>query len=135
MQYLANDFERALKIKNQKALILGATSGDTGSAALQAFSGLENLDIFILFPKGRVSPVQEAQMTSVINKGANAVEVEGDFDDCQQIVKDIFEDINFRDEVNLSAVNSINWARVIPQIVYYFDGGIAVEIEIEIERP
>ena len=75
MQYLAHDFERALKTTNQKSLILGATSGDTGSAALQAFSGLENLDIFILFPKGRVSPVQEAQMTSIIDIGANAVEI------------------------------------------------------------
>jgi len=120
MQYLANDFERALKTINQRSLILGATSGDTGSAALQAFSGSENLDIFILFPKGRVSPVQEAQMTSIIDIGANAVEIEGDFDDCQKIVKDIFADTNFREEVNLSAVNSINWARVIPQIVYYF---------------
>tara|TARA_B100001996_G_scaffold129557_1_gene98417 strand:- start:565 stop:1974 length:1410 start_codon:yes stop_codon:yes gene_type:complete len=120
MQFLANDFERALKSKKQNSLILGATSGDTGSAALQAFSGKENLDIFILFPKGRVSAIQEAQMTSIIETGANAVQIDGDFDDCQEIVKSIFNDIQFREKVNLSAVNSINWARVIPQVVYYF---------------
>ena len=120
MQFLANDFERALKSKKQNSLILGATSGDTGSAALQAFSGKENLDIFILFPKGRVSAIQEAQMTSIIETGANAVQIDGDFDDCQEIVKSIFNDIQFREKVNLSAVNSINLARVIPQVVYYF---------------
>ena len=120
MQFLANDFERALEAKKQSSIILGATSGDTGSAALHAFSGKQNLDIFILFPKGRVSAIQEAQMTSIIENGANAVQIDGDFDDCQEIVKSIFNDINFRDKVNLSAINSINWARVIPQIVYYF---------------
>ena len=120
MQLLASDFERVLSVTNQKSLILGATSGDTGSAALQAFAGKDNLDIFILFPKGRVSPIQEAQMTSIIEDGAHAIQIDGDFDDCQQIVKDIFSDKKFRERVNLSAVNSINWARVVPQIVYYF---------------
>ena len=120
MQFLANDFERILSNNKQNSLILGATSGDTGSAALKAFAGKDNLDIFILFPKSRVSPIQEAQMTSVINEGAYAVQVDGDFDDCQQIVKDLFEDMSFKERVNLSAVNSINWVRVVPQIVYYF---------------
>ena len=120
MQFLANDFERILSNNKQNSLILGATSGDTGSAALKAFAGKDNLDIFILFPKSRVSPIQEAQMTSIINEGAYAVQVDGDFDDCQQIVKDLFEDMSFKERVNLSAVNSINWVRVVPQIVYYF---------------
>ena len=120
MQFLANDFERILSNNKQNSLILGATSGDTGSAALKAFAGKDNLDIFILFPKSRVSPIQEAQMTSIINEGAYAVQVDGDFDDCQQIVKDLFEDRSFKERVNLSAVNSINWVRVVPQIVYYF---------------
>ena len=120
MQYLAKDFERALALKNKNSLILGATSGDTGSAALNAFAGLPGIDIFILFPKDRVSPIQEAQMTSVIDEGAHAIKIDGDFDDCQQIVKEIFLDIPFRNRVNLSAVNSINWARLLPQIVYYF---------------
>ncbi len=120
MQLLASDFERVLSVTNQKSLVLGATSGDTGSAALQAFAGKDNLDIFILFPKGRVSAIQEAQMTSIIEDGAHAIQIDGDFDDCQQIVKDIFSDKKYRKRVNLSAVNSINWARVVPQIVYYF---------------
>jgi len=120
MQYLARDFERAIKNNNNKALILGATSGDTGSAALNAFAGNSNIDIFILFPRGRVSPIQEAQMTSVIEDGAHAIQVDGDFDQCQAIVKEIFSDISFRERVNLSAINSINWARLMPQIVYYF---------------
>ena len=120
MQFLSFDFERVLKSLNQKALILGATSGDTGSAALNAFAGNSEIDIFILFPKGRVSAIQEAQMTSIIADGAHAIQIEGDFDDCQEIVKEIFLDHKFRQRVNLSAINSINWARLMPQIVYYF---------------
>ena len=120
MQFLSMDFERVLKSKNQKALILGATSGDTGSAALNAFAGHSEIDIFILFPKGRVSYVQEAQMTSVNADGAHSIQIEGNFDDCQEIVKEIFLDQKFRQRVNLSAINSINWARLLPQIVYYF---------------
>ena len=84
------------------------------------------LDIFILFPEGRVSPVQQRQMTSVIAPGAHAVAVAGDFDDCQAIVKELFNDHGFRDDVNLSAVNSINWARLMPQIVYYFKAALAL---------
>lgn len=120
MQFLARAFDRALQASSKQAVILGATSGDTGSAALEAFQGRAAIDIFILFPDGRVSPVQQRQMTSVIADGANAVSVSGDFDDCQAIVKTLFNDHEFRDEVNLSAVNSINWARLMPQIVYYF---------------
>ena len=120
MQFLARAFDRALLKKQQHAVILGATSGDTGSAALEAFKGRDAVDIFILFPDNRVSPVQQRQMTSVTADGAHAVSVAGDFDDCQALVKTLFNDLSFRDQVNLSAVNSINWARLMPQIVYYF---------------
>ena len=126
MQFLARAFDRALKASSRQAVILGATSGDTGSAALEAFQGRDAIDIFILFPDGRVSPVQQRQMTSVIADGANAVSVSGDFDDCQAIVKTLFNDHSFRDTVNLSAVNSINWARLMPQIVYYFSSALAL---------
>ena len=126
MQFLSRAFDRALRSAGRKAVILGATSGDTGSAALEAFKGRDAVDIFILFPEGRVSPVQQRQMTSVIAEGAHAVAVSGDFDDCQAIVKSLFNDHAFRDEVNLSAVNSINWARLMPQIVYYFKAALAL---------
>ena len=126
MQFLSRAFDRALQAKGRQAVILGATSGDTGSAALEAFRGRAAVDIFILFPEGRVSPVQQRQMTSVIAPGAHAVAVAGDFDDCQAIVKELFNDHAFRDEVNLSAVNSINWARLMPQIVYYFKAALAL---------
>ncbi|MDB2325133.1 threonine synthase [Alphaproteobacteria bacterium] len=126
MQFLARAFDRALKRSSQQAVILGATSGDTGSAALEAFKGRAAIDVFILFPEGRVSPVQQRQMTSVDAAGAHAVAVHGDFDDCQAIVKDLFNQHDFRDAVNLSAVNSINWARLMPQIVYYFSAALAL---------
>lgn len=126
MQFLSRAFDRALQAKGRQAVILGATSGDTGSAALEAFRGRAAVDIFILFPEGRVSPVQQRQMTSVIAPGAHAVAVAGDFDDCQAIVKELFNDHAFRDDVNLSAVNSINWARLMPQIVYYFKAALAL---------
>ena len=126
MQFLARAFDRALAKKNQHAVILGATSGDTGSAALEAFQGRKSIDVFVLFPDGRVSPVQQRQMTSVIADGAFAVSVKGDFDDCQALVKTLFNDHQFRDAVNLSAVNSINWARLMPQIVYYFSSALAL---------
>ena len=126
MQFLSRAFDRALRSAGRQAVILGATSGDTGSAALEAFKGREAVDIFILFPEGRVSPVQQRQMTSVVAAGAHAVAVDGDFDDCQAIVKTLFNDHSFRDAVNLSAVNSINWARLMPQIVYYFKAALAL---------
>lgn len=124
MQFLSRAFDRALQSAGRQAVILGATSGDTGSAALEAFQGRGAVDIFILFPEGRVSPVQQRQMTSVDAAGAHAVAVGGDFDDCQAIVKSLFNDHGFRDTVGLSAVNSINWARLMPQIVYYFKAAL-----------
>lgn len=126
MQVLSRLFDRALAIEGRRAVILGATSGDTGSAALEAFRDRDAVDVFILFPKGRVSPVQQKQMTSVIAEGVYAVAVDGDFDDCQQLVKSCFNDLKFRDQVHLSAVNSINWARLMPQIVYYFTAALAL---------
>ena len=126
MQFLSRIFDRALSKKGKRAVILGATSGDTGSAALEAFKNRDTVDVFILFPDGRVSPVQQKQMTSVIAEGAHAVAVKGDFDDCQALVKSCFNDHAFRDSVNLSAVNSINWARLMPQIVYYFTSALKV---------
>lgn len=126
MQFLARAFDRALQRSSQQAVILGATSGDTGSAALEAFQGRDAIDVFILYPEGRVSPVQQRQMTSVIADGANAVGVYGDFDDCQAIVKQLFNQHEFRDKINLAAVNSINWARLMPQIVYYFSSAIGL---------
>ena len=124
MQFLSRAFDRALTRQNRTAVILGATSGDTGSAALEAFKGRKSVDVFILFPDGRVSAVQQKQMTSVSADGAHAVAVTGDFDDCQDMVKACFNDTAFRDEMNLSAVNSINWARLMPQIVYYFSSAV-----------
>ena len=126
MQFLSRAFDRVLTQQDRKAVILGATSGDTGSAALEAFKGRGSVDVFILFPDGRVSPVQQKQMTSISAEGAHAVAVSGDFDDCQDIVKACFNDAVFRDEMNLSAVNSINWARLMPQIVYYFTSALKV---------
>ena len=126
MQVLARFFDVALAKQGRRAVILGATSGDTGSAALEAFKGREMVDIFILYPDGRTSPVQEQQMTSVIAEGAYAVAVAGDFDACQDIVKRLFGDLPLRDRLGLSAVNSINWARLMPQIVYYVVSALAL---------
>ncbi len=126
MQFLARAFNQALKKRDQKGVILGATSGDTGSAALEAFKGKENIDIFILFPHKRVSSVQQKQMTWINEKGAYALSVKTDFDGCQAIVKDCFEDLKFKDETSLSAINSINWVRLLPQIVYYFYSALKI---------
>ncbi|MGB2097013.1 MAG: threonine synthase [Candidatus Puniceispirillales bacterium] len=126
MQVLSRLFDHELNKRGTKAVILGATSGDTGSAALEAFRDRKMVDIFILYPDERVSPVQEQQMTSVIAEGAYAVAVDGDFDDCQAIVKSLFGDLAFRDQVGLSAINSINWARLMPQIVYYVTSTLAL---------
>ena len=126
MQFLARAFDKALAERNKRAVILGATSGDTGSAALEAFQGRDFVDIFILFPEGRVSPIQQRQMTSVIADGAHAVAVDGNFDDCQDAVKALFRDLAFRDRVGLSAINSINWARLMPQIVYYATAALSL---------
>ncbi len=119
LQLLGNLFEHILKQRNTKINIVGATSGDTGSAAINAVMDRDNINTFIMHPKGRVSEVQRRQMTTVISPNIFNIAVEGSFDDCQDIVKALFNDQEFRDEMNLSAINSINWARIMAQIVYY----------------
>jgi threonine synthase len=113
-------FDVVLKRTGKRITVVGATSGDTGSAAIEACRDRDAVDIVILMPKGRVSEVQRRQMTTVASTNVHAVEVDGTFDDCQDLVKAMFNDPAFRAEVNLSAVNSINWARIMAQIVYYF---------------
>jgi len=120
MLLLAEFFEVSLKKRNKKITILGATSGDTGSAAIEAFKGNEFTNVFILFPKGRVSERQRKQMTSVSSDNIYPIEVKGTFDDCQNLVKTLFQNTEFKKSTNLAAINSINWARVVAQIVYYF---------------
>lgn len=120
LQFLGNLFEYILKKKNKKMNILGATSGDTGSAAIHGFKGKKDINIFILHPYGKVSPVQELQMTTVEDKNVFNLAIEGTFDDCQYIVKEIFNDLEFKKRYSLGAINSINWSRVLAQIVYYF---------------
>lgn len=126
MQLLGQLMDHVLKAKNQRATIVGATSGDTGSAAVEAFKGLDQVDIFILFPDGRVSEVQRRQMTTVDSPNVHAIAVDGTFDNCQALVKAMFNHAAFRDAVNLSGVNSINWARVAAQAVYYFTSAVAL---------
>ncbi len=120
MQLLARLMDRALARRNERATIVAATSGDTGGAAIEAFRSCDRVDVFVLFPHGRVSDVQRRQMTTVDAPNVHAVAVEGNFDDCQALVKAMFNDHAFRDRQRLAAVNSINWARIVAQIVYYF---------------
>ncbi len=120
LQFLGQTLSNILARRNMKATVIGATSGDTGSAAIAGCSGHKNLDIFILFPEGRVSEVQRRQMTTVEHANVHALAVNGTFDDCQDIVKSLFSDAEFRKERQLIAVNSINWARILAQVVYYF---------------
>ena len=126
MQLIGQFFQEVLGRRGERITIVGATSGDTGSAAIEAFRGLPSVDVFILFPAGRVSDVQRRQMTTPDEANVHAVAVAGDFDDCQAAVKAMFADGEFRDEVALAAVNSINWARVLAQVVYYFASAIAL---------
>jgi threonine synthase len=126
MQLLGRLMDHVLKGRGGRATIVGATSGDTGSAAVEAFRGLEQVDVFILYPHGRVSDVQRRQMTGVDAPNVHALAVEGTFDDCQAIIKGLFNHARFRDELNLSGVNSINWARVAAQAVYYFTAAVAL---------
>ena len=126
MQLLARLMDHFLSRADRRATIVGATSGDTGGAAIDAFAGRDRTDIFILFPNGRVSPVQRRQMTTSEGRNVNAIAIDGDFDDCQALVKAMFGDAAFRDEVALSGVNSINWARIVAQIVYYFTSALTL---------
>lgn len=120
MQLLSRMMDWSLAKQNRKAVIVGATSGDTGGAAIDAFQHSKNASIFILHPHGLVSDVQRRQMTTVTSPSVHNIAIEGNFDDCQAIVKALFNDLKFRDQVSLAGVNSINWARIMAQIVYYF---------------
>ena len=126
MQLLARLMDHVLAERDEHATIVGATSGDTGGAAIEAFGGRERTDIFILFPHGKVSQVQQRQMTTSRAANVHALAVEGNFDDCQGLVKGMFNDHGFRDRVALSGVNSINWARIMAQIVYYFSSALSL---------
>jgi threonine synthase len=126
MQLLGRLMDHVLKARGVRATIVGATSGDTGSAAVEAFRGLDQVDMFILYPHGRVSDVQRRQMTGVDAPNVHAIAVEGTFDDCQNAVKAMFNHARFRDDLQLSGVNSINWARVAAQAVYYFTSAVAL---------
>jgi len=120
MQFLARLMDHALAARGERTTIVVATSGDTGGAAVEAFRGRERADLFVLFPHGRVSDVQRRMMTSASDNNVHALAIEGTFDDCQAMVKGLFNHHAFRDRVRLSAVNSINWARIVAQVVYYF---------------
>ena len=120
LQFLGNLFAFFLRKRNHPLRILGATSGDTGSAAIHGLRGKQGVDVFMLYPKGRVSAIQERQMTTVLDSNIHNIAVEGSFDDAQGIVKAIFNDRKFKQTFHLGSVNSINWARILAQIVYYF---------------
>ena len=126
MQWLGRVMNRVLRRRHARATIIGATSGDTGAAAIEAFAEQSEVEVFILYPEGRVSDVQRRQMTTVDRPNVHALAIEGAFDDCQRIVKELFGDLAFRDEMHLSGVNSINWARILAQIAYYFVGAVAL---------
>ncbi|MCB1491233.1 MAG: threonine synthase, partial [Rhodobiaceae bacterium] len=126
MQLLARLMDHVLAQRGMRATIVGATSGDTGGAAIEAFRTCERVDIFILFPDGRVSDVQRRQMTTVGGDNVHALSIDGTFDDCQALVKAMFNNHGFRDRVGLSGVNSINWARIMAQIVYYATAAVAL---------
>jgi threonine synthase len=126
LQLLGRLFDHVLSKKGRRVTIVGATSGDTGSAAIEACRDRAAVDIIILHPLGRTSDVQRRQMTTVTSSNVRNIALEGTFDDCQDMVKAMFNDQPFRDQLNLSAVNSINWARIMAQIVYYFAAGTAL---------
>ncbi len=126
MQLLGRLFDHVLTRRGERLTVAVATSGDTGPAAIEACRDRHRLDIFVLFPDGRVSEVQRRQMTTVVADNVHSLAIRGSFDDCQDLLKAMFNDAAFRDEVRLSAMNSINWARVAAQIVYYFAAGLAL---------
>ncbi|CUT12938.1 Threonine synthase EC 4231 [Bradyrhizobium sp.] len=126
MQLISRLMDHVLAKRGQRTTIVVATSGDTGGAAVDAFAGLENVDLIVLFPHGRISEVQRRMMTTAGAANVHALAVEGNFDDCQAIVKAMFNNHRFRDATALSGVNSINWARIVAQVVYYFTSAVAV---------
>ena len=126
MQVLGRLFDHVLERRGERITIVGATSGDTGSAAIEACRDRAAIEIFILHPKGQISDVQRRQMTTAAADNVYNIAIEGTFDDCQDLVKAMFDDDVFRDEMNLSAINSINWARIIGQIAFYMAAGAAL---------
>jgi threonine synthase len=127
MQLLGNFYEHYLNNENEKINIVVATSGDTGAAAIDAIKGKKNINIFVLHPNNRVSPVQRKLMTTGKEKNVFNIAINGNFDDCQNLVKAMFADKNFSNEIKMSGVNSINWARIIAQSVYYFYSYFLIE--------
>ena len=128
MQFIGNLFEFYLKADNKRLTIVTATSGDTGAAAVEAFKGKEGVELFVLFPQGRISKLQRLQMTTASHSNVHPIAIEGDFDDCQRMVKTLFGDTQFKCIVSLSAVNSINWARILAQIVYFFKSVLDINL-------
>ena len=126
LQLLGRLYDHVLAKRGQRITIVGATSGDTGSAAIEACRDRPAIDIFILHPEGRTSAVQRRQMTTVMSPNVRNIAIRGSFDDCQDLVKGLFADASFRDEMHLAAVNSINWGRIMAQIVYYVASALAL---------
>ena len=126
LQVVGRLFDHVLRKKGARVTIVGATSGDTGSAAIEACRDREAIDIFIMHPKGRTSEVQRRQMTTVLSPNVHNIALKGTFDDCQDLLKAMFADVAFRDRFALSAVNSINWARVAVQVAYYVASAVAL---------
>ena len=126
MQLLGRLMDQMLTSRGERTTIVVATSGDTGGAAIEAFRGRARADLFVLFPQGRISDVQRRMMTTAEDDNVHALAIEGTFDDCQAIVKSMFNHHAFRDRAHLSGVNSINWARIVAQVVYYFTAAVAL---------
>jgi len=126
MQLVARLMDHVLRQRGERTTIVVSTSGDTGGAAVEAFRGRSQVDLIVLFPKGRVSDVQRRMMTTATDDNVHTVAIEGTFDDCQALVKALFNHHAFRDRVRLSAVNSINWARIVAQVVYYFTAAVTL---------
>jgi len=127
LQFLGNLFELILAESGASLNLLGATSGDTGSAAIAGVRGKARISIFIMHPHGRVSPIQERQMTTVLDGNVHNVAVQGTFDDGQRVLKEIFNDLPFKEQYRLGAVNSVNWVRVLAQVVYYFHAAFRLQ--------
>lgn len=126
MQVIGGLFEHVLEKRQERVTIIGATSGDTGSAAIEALRGRKGVDVFILHPHGRTSDVQRKQMTTVHDSNVFNIAIDGTFDDCQDLVKACFNDLAFRDRVSMSGVNSINFGRIMPQTTYYLTAAMAL---------
>ena len=133
MQLIGNMYEHLLKSNNETINIVVATSGDTGAAAVNAFANLENINLFVLYPNNRISEIQRRQMTTVDSSNIKIFSVDGTFDDCQTIVKTIFNDVKLSKKISLTGVNSINWARIISQVVYYCYAASRIDFKRKID--